>query len=64
MTSPIKDKAKDRYEKKRAKISVSFNLDDPDNVELLNYARTLNFSLWAKEKLRNEMLEKRNMERN
>jgi len=42
-----------RYDQKRTKISVSFNLET--EAELYEYAKTLNFSVWAKDCLEKEM---------
>lgn len=40
---------KRNYDKKRTKISVSFNLESEG--ELYEYAKSLNFSVWAKARL-------------
>ena len=45
-----------RYDQKRTKISVSFNLET--EVDLYEYAKSLNFSVWVKNQLEKEMKKK------
>lgn len=44
-----------KYEQKRAKKIVSFNLDKENEKELFDFSNKLDFSKWAKEKLNEEM---------
>ena len=44
------------YDQKRTKISVSFNLET--EIELYEYAKSLNFSVWVKNQLEKEMKKK------
>lgn len=54
MSDSIK-KAKTNYEKKRITKRVSFNQNDEFENLLLEFANTLEFSTWVKEKLKEEI---------
>lgn len=53
-----------RYEKKRISKRVSFNISDSNEAELLNVANSLNFSVWVKEKLHSDFINKNNLKKN
>lgn len=46
------DKAKKKYEDKRVKMTVSFNPEK--ETELLDFAKSINFSEWVKQKIKEE----------
>lgn len=48
-------KFKQAYDKKRQRIAVSFNLENEAEAAMYEYAQTLKFSVWAKDKLTQEM---------
>lgn len=57
-TENLRVESKARYDKKRMKTSVSFNMESPEEAAMYEYAKTKKFSLWAKAKLEEEMRSK------
>lgn len=46
---------KQKYEKKRRSLRVSFNLENEQDVALMQLAASKNFSQWVKAKLKEEL---------
>ncbi len=44
-----------RYDKKRERIAVSFNLEDENEAAMYEYGKTIVFSTWVKELMHKEM---------
>lgn len=43
------------YDKKRAKIATSFNLEKEDERRMYAFAQSVTFSVWVKEKIAEEL---------
>ena len=43
------------YDKKRAKIATSFNLEKDDERRMYAFAQSVTFSVWVKEKIAKEL---------
>lgn len=52
-------KARARYDKKRVKLSVSFNLGNERDIELHAFAKNVLFSAWVKDRIEDEIRQRK-----